>query len=75
MAFTQFLDQLNINTDLARRILVAFIRDEVRRAGFDKAILGLSGGIDSSLVAYLAAEALGPEHVLGVRMPYKTSDQ
>jgi NAD+ synthase len=75
MAFTRFLDRLNINADLARHILVEFIREEVRRAGFDKAIVGLSGGIDSSLVAYLAAEALGPDHVLGVRMPYKTSAQ
>jgi NAD+ synthase len=73
MAYTQFLDMLNINTGLARRILVDFIRDEVNRAGFEKAVVGLSGGIDSSLVAFLAAEALGPGNVLGVRMPYKTS--
>jgi NAD+ synthase len=45
----------------------------IRRRGFSKAILGLSGGVDSSLVAYLAAEALGPENVIGVRMPYRTS--
>lgn len=73
MAFTQFLDMLNINTDLARRILVDFIRDEVNRAGFDRAVVGLSGGIDSALVAFLSAEALGPQNVLGVRMPYKSS--
>jgi NAD+ synthase len=70
-----YLDQLSINTDLARRALTAFIRDETTRAGFEKAVLGLSGGIDSSLVAYLTAEALGPENVLGVRMPYKSSSQ
>jgi NAD+ synthetase len=65
---------LAIETALTRRWLVEFLRDEViRRRGFSKAILGLSGGVDSSLVAYLAAEALGPENVVGVRMPYRTS--
>jgi NAD+ synthase len=75
MNANQYLDQLSINTDLARRALTAFIHDETTRAGFDRAVLGLSGGIDSSLVAYLTAEALGPENVLGVRMPYKSSSQ
>ena len=67
--------ELTINTELVRRTLVAFIRDEVARAGFGRAVLGLSGGIDSSLVAYLAVEALGSDHVRGIRMPYKTSAQ
>ncbi len=75
MSVNHYLDQLNINADLARRALVAFIRDEVTRTGFERAVLGLSGGIDSSLVAYLTAEALGPENVLGVRMPYQSSAQ
>ncbi len=39
--------------------------------GFTRAVIGLSGGIDSALSCYLAAEALGPENVLAVRMPYK----
>lgn len=73
MPITQYLDKLTINTALARRILVDFIRDEVGRTGFSKAVVGLSGGVDSSLVAFLAAEALGPQNVLGVRMPYRTS--
>jgi NAD+ synthetase len=65
---------LAIETALTRRWLVEFLRDElIRRRGFSRAILGLSGGVDSSLVAYLAAEALGPENVVGVRMPYRTS--
>ncbi len=64
---------LNINTDLARQILTGFIRSEITRMGFNKAVLGLSGGIDSALACYLAAEALGPENVLVVRMPYRTS--
>lgn len=64
---------LNINTDLARRILTGFIRKELTRHGFSRAVLGLSGGIDSAVCCYLAAEALGPENVLALRLPYKTS--
>ncbi len=67
------LHRLNINTDLARRILTGFIRDQIEKAGQKGAVLGLSGGIDSALSAYLSAEALGPENVLAVRMPYRTS--
>jgi NAD+ synthase len=65
--------ELGINTDLARKILTGFIQTEVTRAGFSRAVIGLSGGVDSSLSCYLTAEALGPENVLAVRMPYKTS--
>ena len=64
---------LSINTDLARKILTGFIKSEVTRVGFSRAVVGLSGGIDSALACYLAAEALGPENVLAVRMPYKSS--
>jgi NAD+ synthase len=55
------------------RILTGFIANEVRRAGFNRVVVGVSGGIDSTLVAFLAARALGPANVCGVRMPYKTS--
>jgi NAD+ synthase len=65
---------LQINTALVRRILVGFIRNEVRKVGFDRVVLGLSGGVDSSLVAALAAEALGAQNVMGVMMPYRSSD-
>src|SRR5438309_794108 len=65
---------LRINPELVRRSLVGFIRNEVRKVGFERVVLGLSGGVDSSLVAALAAEALGAENVLAVIMPYKTSD-
>ena len=65
--------ELTINTDLARQILVDFLRTEVQRAGFDRGVVGLSGGVDSALACYLAAEALGPENVLALRMPYTTS--
>jgi NAD+ synthetase len=56
-------------TEAAYRALVLGTRDYVRKCGFRKAIVGLSGGIDSSLVAAIAAEALGPENVIGVGMP------
>ena len=67
-------DPLAIDPDLARRWLVSFLKDEVlRRRGFQKGIVGVSGGVDSSLTAFLAVEALGKENVIAVRMPYKTS--
>ncbi len=64
---------LRINTALARKILTGFLRTEITRAGFRRAVIGLSGGIDSALSCFLAAEALGPENVLAVRMPYRAS--
>lgn len=54
-------------------ILVNFIRSEVHKFGFGKAVLGLSGGIDSAVSCVLAERALGKENVLAVMMPYKTS--
>ncbi|HEY8197803.1 MAG TPA: NAD(+) synthase, partial [Gemmatimonadales bacterium] len=67
-------DPLAIDTELTQHWLREFIRDEVqRRRKFDKVVVGLSGGVDSSLVAYLAVEALGAPNVLGVRMPYRSS--
>ncbi len=65
--------ELAIDTDIARRVMVGFIRNQLRQAGFGRALLGLSGGIDSALVAFLAAEAVGPENLLCVLMPYRTS--
>jgi NAD+ synthase len=66
---------LNINTDLARQILTGFIHSEITRTGFSKAVINLSGGIDSALSCYLAAEALGPENVLAIRLPYRSSSR
>ncbi len=64
---------LNINTDLTLKILTGFLKSEISRVGFTRAIIGLSGGIDSAVSCALAAEALGPQNVLAVRMPYKSS--
>lgn len=64
---------LSIHPDLTRQILVGFLKSEITRSGFSRAVIGLSGGIDSALSCYLAAEALGAQNVLAVRMPYKSS--
>jgi NAD+ synthase len=64
---------LQLNVKYVRKLLVDFIRDEITNAGLERAVVGLSGGVDSSVVAYLSAEALGKENVLNVLMPYKTS--
>lgn len=69
------MTDLSINPSLARQILTGFIRSEISRAGFLRAVVGLSGGLDSALSCALAAEALGPENVLAVRMPYKASSR
>ena len=61
------------NGSLAEAVLTAFLKEETSKAGFSKALLGLSGGVDSALVAELAARALGPENVLGLALPYKDS--
>ncbi len=65
--------ELAIDTDVARRVIAGFIRGQLEQAGFERAVLGLSGGIDSALVAYLVAEAIGAERLLTVLMPYRTS--
>ncbi|NOR90630.1 MAG: NAD+ synthase [Anaerolineales bacterium] len=64
---------LSINTGMVRKILVDFIRDELARAGFSRAVVGVSGGVDSALTCFLSAEALGPENVLAIFMPYETT--
>ncbi|WP_345784815.1 NAD+ synthase [Roseisolibacter agri] len=64
---------LDVDPALLEAWLVAFLRDELARRGFRKAIVGCSGGVDSAVTCFLAARALGPEHVVAVRMPYRTS--
>ena len=67
------LDALSIDAALVRDILVGFIANEVRKVGFERVVIGLSGGIDSALSAALACAALGPDNVSAVLMPYRTS--
>jgi NAD+ synthase len=69
-------EPLAINEELVVNWLVDFIQDElVRRRGFSKAVVGLSGGVDSALVAYLCAKAIGPDNVHAIRMPYRSSSK
>lgn len=67
-------NDLRLDTDAVRKILVRFVRDETRGAGFHKGVIGLSGGVDSAVASFLASEALGKENLLAVIMPYRTSD-
>ncbi len=69
------MSPLHINPSLARTILVNFIREEVTRTGLQRAVIGLSGGIDSALACFLAVEALGAANVLAVRLPYRASSE
>ena len=64
---------LTINTDVARQILTGFLKSEVMRVGFTRAVINLSGGLDSALSCVLVAHALGAENVLALRLPYRTS--
>lgn len=55
-------------------VIVGFIRSQLEQTGFERLVVGLSGGVDSATVAYLATRAVGAENLLAVRMPYRTSD-
>lgn len=75
-AETSATDPLSINAGLVADWLVRFLRDEcVRQRNVTKAVLGLSGGVDSAVVAYLCARAFGPENTFVFRMPYKISSE
>ena len=64
---------LRIDEALVRKMLVSFVRDETVKAGLKRAVIGVSGGIDSAVTAALASEALGPDNVLGLFTPYRRS--
>ncbi|HEY9225499.1 MAG TPA: NAD+ synthase [Gemmatimonadaceae bacterium] len=68
-------EPLDIDVELTEAWLVEFIRAEMERRSFTSAVVGVSGGVDSAVTAYLAAKALGPKNVLGVRLPYRTSSK
>src|SRR4051794_38447614 len=65
--------ELAVDTDVPPRVIAEVIRGQLKHAGLERAGLGLSGGIDSALVAYLVAEAIGADRLLAVMMPYRTS--
>jgi NAD+ synthase len=67
-------EDLSLNTEIVKKLLVEFVRDETHNAGFDKGVIGLSGGVDSAVSASIASQALGKEHLLAVVMPYRTSN-
>jgi NAD+ synthase len=67
------MHDLRLQCETVQKILTGFIDNEVRKSGFARVVVGLSGGVDSSLAAFLAAEALGPHNVWGIQMPYRAS--
>lgn len=69
------MDELILDAEKTIDLLVHFIKEQVTEAGYQRGVVGLSGGIDSALACFLAVKALGKANVLGVRMPYKTSSQ
>ena len=64
---------LALDCELATEWLVAFLRAEFKRRGFEKAVVGMSGGVDSAVTGFLCARALGAGNTTAVRMPYRTS--
>jgi NAD+ synthase len=64
-----------VDAALAVGIIVDFIRRQLDQAGFSRLVVGLSGGVDSATVAFLAGRAIGPDNLLAVRMPYATSSE
>ena len=67
------LSPLRIDEALVRKMLVSFLRDETAKAGMKRVVLGLSGGVDSAVVAALAAEAFGPAQVTALFTPHRRS--
>jgi NAD+ synthase len=66
-------DKLRIDPELVQTVLKHFLRDEIRKVGFEKAVIGVSGGVDSAVACTLVAQAIGAHNVLALRLPYRTS--
>ena len=62
-----------IDAPSALQVITGFITSQLEQTGFERVVVGLSGGVDSATVAYLAARAIGPDNLLAVRMPYRSS--
>ena len=69
IALFELPEELAIDTAVAQRVIEGFIRGQLLQAGFERAVLGLSGGIDSARVAYLVASAIGPQRLFCVVVP------
>ncbi|MEO6294997.1 MAG: NAD+ synthase [Candidatus Limnocylindria bacterium] len=59
----------------AVEVIIGFVRSQMEQTGFSRLVVGLSGGVDSATVAFLAARAIGADNLLAVRMPYRTSSE
>ncbi len=66
--------KLSLNVEIATSFLTNFVRDELSKVGYGHLIVGVSGGLDSAVVAFLSAKAIGKENVFGVILPYRNSD-
>ena len=66
---------MKINCLLVTKVLTNFIREESHKAGFEQNIIGLSGGLDSTVCSYLAVKAVGPQNLFALIMPFKDYDQ
>src|SRR5581483_61656 len=71
----EFDEALRIDTDVVSRLVTGFVADELHRVGISRAVLGLSGGVDSAVVLAVCVSALGAENVIPIVMPYKTSNE
>jgi NAD+ synthase len=69
-----FKNHLDLDVENTTSLIITFIRDELAKPGFSRLILGVSGGLDSTVVAYLSVKAIGKGNVVAVVMPYKSSD-
>ncbi len=67
------MNELKINAKKVKQRLIRFIRNQTKKTGFNRVLVGLSGGLDSSLVAYLCSEALGKDGVFALILPYRTT--
>ena len=67
-------EQIHIDTAKISKHLITFIKNQLTSTGYDKLVLGISGGLDSAVVAYLSSEAIGNRNITGVILPYASSD-